>query len=510
MTASSSRRIAALAVTAFVVAAAWTGLPVVAQSSATELSSCTAIDESGEYVLTNDIGDGVGAGNAPDDACLRVAASDVTIDGNGHTIAGDGSKTGVLFEVTSGHRLSDVTVTGWEDGVALSSSSSTTISGATITDNARYGIRAVDATDATLTGSTVSGNELGIYYEISADASVVDSDISDNRKAGIAAADSGVTVRDSTVEANGGPGIDGLHTTFTVVETTVADNEGDGVSVDTGEVSVDRSVLVDNAGHGLHVADSGDGIVDPSGEIHVSIIDGNGGMGVAAEDVVVDARRNWWGADDGPSSAADADAPFEDPSTGLLADGNGQSVSEGASAGVSNVRFDPYYVQDPRTGDAPLSDERPTETATPTPDPTATPTGTPDPTPTPNPTDTPESTDDAGDGEGGAGTATRTATEQTGTTTQTATGTEGGDATSTADSTATATNTTGNGSDVAAGPSAPPANNSTTVEGDGNLSRNIGDANNEDTSSGDGPGFGVLAALVALVAAALLATRRDA
>jgi len=57
----------------------------------------------------------------------------------------------------------------------------------------------------------------------------------------------------------------------------------------------------------------------------------------------VDATNNYWGASDGPSSdASDADAPFQDPVTGTLADGNGSNVTEGGTAGVSNVHFDPF------------------------------------------------------------------------------------------------------------------------------------------------------------------------
>lgn len=43
---------------------------------------------------------------------------------------------------------------------------------------------------------------------------------------------------------------------------------------------------------------------------------------------VVDARFNYWGASNGPSSPPDPDAPFADPVTGRLADGSGDAVSE--------------------------------------------------------------------------------------------------------------------------------------------------------------------------------------
>jgi PGF-pre-PGF domain-containing protein len=56
---------------------------------------------------------------------------------------------------------------------------------------------------------------------------------------------------------------------------------------------------------------------------------------------ILDARTNWWGTSSGPSSAPGGETPYEDPLNGKLAIGNGDSVSEGNTSGVSNVRFDP-------------------------------------------------------------------------------------------------------------------------------------------------------------------------
>jgi PGF-pre-PGF domain-containing protein len=56
---------------------------------------------------------------------------------------------------------------------------------------------------------------------------------------------------------------------------------------------------------------------------------------------ILDARTNWWGTSSGPSSAPGGETPYADPLNGKLAIGNGDSVSEGNSSGVSNVRFDP-------------------------------------------------------------------------------------------------------------------------------------------------------------------------
>lgn len=78
-------------------------------------------------------------------------------------------------------------------------------------------------------------------------------------------------------------------------------------------------------------------------EVHDNFIDPTGDYGVLnlydASDLAVNATGNNWGDPTGPSSPEE---PLEDPETGTLADGSGNTVSEGNEEGVSNVRFDPW------------------------------------------------------------------------------------------------------------------------------------------------------------------------
>jgi len=118
-----------------------------------------------------------------------------------------------------------------------------------------------------------------------------------------------------------------------------------------------------------------------------------------------------------------------------------------------------------------------------------------------------QSSDDGSDTDG-SGDAASDDTDQQTTTAPTATPadtpTETGDETTTTDDTETAVTTT-NSEEAAAGPSAP-VNNSTN--GSESVVRG-GDETETETSSGFGPGFGVVTALVALLAAALLARREQ-
>ena len=63
---------------------------------------------------------------------------------------------------------------------------------------------------------------------------------------------------------------------------------------------------------------------------------GEGCLVAAASDVPLDGNGHTIGATD------DEDAPFTDPEAGEPADGRGDAVFEGATAGVSNVHFDSW------------------------------------------------------------------------------------------------------------------------------------------------------------------------
>ena len=82
------------------------------QTSTTTITGCTVIDESGHYQLGSDI--------SADGTCIEITASDVVLDGQGHTVSDIDSNTagnGIVVNSTSG-RLSnvtirDVTLTNW-------------------------------------------------------------------------------------------------------------------------------------------------------------------------------------------------------------------------------------------------------------------------------------------------------------------------------------------------------------------------------------------------------------
>lgn len=127
---------------------------------------------------------------------------------------------------------------------------------------------------------------------------------------------------------------------------------------------VHRNVILDNANFGIEV-----------GNYNVTDNDSR----------VLNATNNYW-ACGGPSGG------LEDPYTHRVANGTGDELSSSDTAGVSNVHFDPFRVNNPSA--CPASDTSltptptPTGTATSTSTPTATLTATVTASPTPTPTST--------------------------------------------------------------------------------------------------------------------------
>jgi hypothetical protein len=123
-------------------------------------------------------------------------------------------------------------------------------------------------------------------------------------------------------------------------------NAGIDLDTDSGTGGPDGELLIE----GNEIRATEEGIDKDSGpvtgiEIHENILVG-GDFGIDNSNTTVgtflDATNNFWGASDGPGSPTDADAPFADPVTGTLADGSGSNVTEGGTAGVSNVHFAPF------------------------------------------------------------------------------------------------------------------------------------------------------------------------
>lgn len=369
-------------------------------STATPVETCGVIDEPGQYELTTDL--------ESNSTCIRIAAPNVTLDGNGHTITGTGAApdTAVLVRVTDdafphNATVQNLDVENWERGVAFrlvdnASVQNVTATNASIVFNHVNGgtvdasqvedgaISAVASWDVAVQDATLrnSSIELGSFVHGAtvtgvdghdAQVSVVRSDnvtVRDSNLSGVTLSDvDNVTVANNTPDETGRFGV-WIHsvgaTTVTITGNHITGNTEDagdrehasGIRADAVHNLTITDNRIEGNDVGLHVVSIADETVEEEicGEVvtrtesgtvdihHNSLANNTQGV-VVDTDRPVNATNNYWGAD-GPSSATST--PLEDPETGAVAGGNGSSVSEAPhESGVSNVRFDPWLDHDP-------------------------------------------------------------------------------------------------------------------------------------------------------------------
>lgn len=148
-----------------VLAGVLTGTTLVigsASAAPTEINSCTTITQPGEYVLTGDIA------NSNADTCIAIQASDVVLNGQGHTVDGvdDFPANGVVVFGRDGATnvtVTNLTVTDWGTGIVYE----------TMTGDIRNSIAASNSRGVALTfgaggvvvaNTTVRGNDQQGFY----------------------------------------------------------------------------------------------------------------------------------------------------------------------------------------------------------------------------------------------------------------------------------------------------------------------------------------------------------
>ncbi len=272
-----------LALLAPVAAVAAPPSTAAATQQAQQVDSCRVIDDPGEYELVGNV-----TASAAD-ACIHVAASDVVLDGNGHTIAGqNASGDGVLVfrgedgSPTPESALENVTVrnltaTNWSNGVAVGKldggGTDVHLSGVTARENRYAGLRLTDVENVTARNVTATSNDDGVTLWEVQNSTLRDVTARGNGEYGVALLQvaRGNTIRNLTATGNGGESDRGAGVYF---------------STDTGDNDVADATVGDNRGPGVQFSDSfGNTLRD-------SVVAGNDGAGVFGVPAYEDALRN--------------------------------------------------------------------------------------------------------------------------------------------------------------------------------------------------------------------------
>lgn len=148
-----------------------------------KISGKTTITEPGEYTLTGDIERG--NGTRISGTCIEIRASDVVLDGDGHTVDGWGISDTTGIGVAGDGTLRNVTVknltlTDWNRGVSFSNVRNARVRNVEATENS-YGMWFENVTGASVENSTATGNLIGVGFGLhSEDGGVTDSRIEKN------------------------------------------------------------------------------------------------------------------------------------------------------------------------------------------------------------------------------------------------------------------------------------------------------------------------------------------
>ncbi len=216
-------------------------------TAAADIAECTVLDEPRQtYELVDDI--------EASETCIEITADRVTLEGNGHSITGDGSDTepgsaGVLVEDATDVTVANVSFEGWRNGAA--------------------GVRYLNADGGRITGVDALENSYSVFIESSEDVELLESDVD----GGIAAEITGVlvesssmvTVADSEFEGNSNDGLAISNSSQVTVDGSDFRRNGEGAVVENSStVTFLESTFADNDDSGVVFHDSSDNEVTDS------------------------------------------------------------------------------------------------------------------------------------------------------------------------------------------------------------------------------------------------------
>lgn len=155
------------------------------------ISACGELNDAGKtYVLSYDL--------SANNSCFTVGADNITIDGAGHTITGDGKvgHFGVVAENHNGLTIKNTTFKDFDYGVHLTGVNNSTIENDTFTTNS-YGLVLHGGSHTTIRNNTATDNSVNGFYIESTDGTIT-GNTSHNNNVGIGL----VTSEHNTVSSN--------------------------------------------------------------------------------------------------------------------------------------------------------------------------------------------------------------------------------------------------------------------------------------------------------------------
>ncbi len=148
-----------------------------ANGSVTPTGVPIAISDNTTYTLTGDI-------IYPAYDGIVVQRNNIIIDGNGHTLQGNGTGSGLNLTSVKNVTIKNVNIQSFLYGIALDHTSSTSISGNKITNN-DYSVQLNSSSGNDMSGNNIASNGYGIWLSSSSGNSVNGNNITANYNYGI-------------------------------------------------------------------------------------------------------------------------------------------------------------------------------------------------------------------------------------------------------------------------------------------------------------------------------------
>ncbi|MFB6183205.1 MAG: right-handed parallel beta-helix repeat-containing protein [Haloarculaceae archaeon] len=219
MPATTRRTLAVAVVILVAFSTIGTGGLAQQQDGVERIDSCTIIDEPGRYVVSENFTvDGATQGTnltgrqGDVDACLVVRADDVTLDGQGQTIAGTTGPASTPDSFVDWARARNQRPNGNATAGIVVHDPNGTVSDITITDvgttNWYWGLLVADATDVEVSDGTFGGNVFGVELVDVTRPRIDSTTVTDSEFAGLWLSDvTNGLYRDSTVRNTGVVGV---------------------------------------------------------------------------------------------------------------------------------------------------------------------------------------------------------------------------------------------------------------------------------------------------------------
>ena len=239
----------------------------ISAAEAASINDCTLISSPGYYSLSKSIL------NTATKPCINITASNVTLEGNGYTVDGVDSGSGVYIYNSSGIKsitIRNLTLTDWSygvyiynatnislenltmksggDGAHIRNSSNISIANVEVSNNGGYGIYIFDnSSNITLSDSIFTSNNEGLNAIKVKNIKISNTTIYNNVHDGMEFQYSENITIASSNSSNNGVGIYLYYSNGSVIYNTVASNNGEGISLfESAYNSIYNNTLTEN------------------------------------------------------------------------------------------------------------------------------------------------------------------------------------------------------------------------------------------------------------------------